>query len=323
MKTKIFRLSDSINTISEYCAKILKNSGLVAFPTETVYGLGANPFDPPAVERIFSVKGRPRDNPLIFHISSLEWIDRLGFLPEKAIKIVESFFPGPITIVIKSRLDKRFTFGLDTIAVRMPDNLIALKLIERCGFPLVAPSANLSGKPSPTKVEHVIDDFMGKIEAIIDGGETVYGVESTVIDVTEYPVRLLRHGAIPIEEILALNLEIAMPADSELIKRSPGTRYRHYAPKAKVVPILELSQLDSFIDLIKNKRCAFMGLKSPSGYEFFNYQLFSSINDFARSLYAGFRYFDAIGVEVIFVLLPASEGLGRTICDRVLKAAEN
>lgn len=321
MVTKVFKVSDNLNHIILECAEILKKGGLVAFPTETVYGLGANPFNLFSVEKIFKVKGRPKDNPLIFHISSLAWVEKLAFLTNKEYEIIENFFPGPLTIVLKSKIDKAYTFGLSTIAIRMPDNFIALKLIEVSNFPIVAPSANLSGKPSPTQVSHVINDFSGKIDAIIDGGETVYGVESTVIDVTEYPYKVLRFGAIPIEEIMDKGFDLVLPDKKDLLKRSPGTRYRHYAPEAEVIVISDENELYNYLDLLDKKRCVYMGLNDVSRFVFFYKEIFKNEENYCKYLYSTFRYFDAIKVDVIFAELLPETGLGRTINDRLRKAS--
>lgn len=321
MKTKIFKLSDSLEKICSECADILKSGGLVAFPTETVYGLGANPFDLSAVEKIYRVKGRPKDNPLIFHISNIDWLNRLGYLSERDRLLVENFFPGPLTIILKSKIDNKYTFNLHTIAIRMPDNLIALKLIEKFGFPIVAPSANLSGKPSPTKVEHVIEDFDGKIDAIIDGGETVYGIESTVIDATQYPYKLLRHGAVPLEDIRDKGFEVTELVDEELKKRSPGTRYRHYAPKGELIIIKNRDDFEPFKNIIENKKCGFMGIKDYVDIPFFKKEIFKDIQEYSRLLYSTLRYFDALGIEVIFGQFVHNRGIGRAINDRLKRAS--
>ena len=321
MITKIFEVSDNLNQIITECSEILKKGGLVAFPTETVYGLGANPFNISAVNKIFEVKGRPKDNPLIFHVSSLEWIEKLAYLSKKEYEIIEKFFPGPLTLVLKSKIDKKFTFNLDTIAIRMPDNLIALKLIDKCDFPVVAPSANLSGKPSPTKVSHIVDDFYGKIDAIIDGGETVYGIESTVIDVTEYPYKILRYGAVTIEDITETGFELVFPDSEDLLKRSPGTRYRHYAPSADLIIVTNEDNFDNYRDILREKRCGYIGIQDFMYINFHHKEIFRDAREYSKYLYAVLRYFDALKIEVIFAQSLPEEGLGRAINDRLRKAS--
>lgn len=241
MKTKIFGKEG----ISE-AAEILKGGGLVAFPTETVYGLGGNGLDKEAAKKIYAAKGRPSDNPLILHVSSMEEVYPLvKALPEKAKKLMEAFWPGPLTLVLpKSDLvPKESTGGLETVALRSPENALTLELIRACGFPIAGPSANLSGRPSPTEASHVFEDLGGRIEGILEDGAVGIGVESTIVDLSEDCPTLLRPGAITIEdleEVLGENVAI----DPTLLGKSmaegftpkaPGMKYRHYAPKAEMI----------------------------------------------------------------------------------------
>lgn len=241
MKTKIFGKEG----ISE-AAEILKGGGLVAFPTETVYGLGGNGLDKEAAKKIYAAKGRPSDNPLILHVSSIEEVYPLvKALPEKAKKLMEAFWPGPLTLVLpKSDLvPKESTGGLETVALRSPENALTLELIRACGFPIAGPSANLSGRPSPTEASHVFEDLGGRIEGILEDGAVGIGVESTIVDLSENCPTLLRPGAITIEdleEVLGENVAI----DPTLLGKSmaegftpkaPGMKYRHYAPKAEMI----------------------------------------------------------------------------------------
>ena len=241
MKTKIFGKEG----ISE-AAEILKGGGLVAFPTETVYGLGGNGLDKEAAKKIYAAKGRPSDNPLILHVSSIEEVYPLvKALPEKAKKLMEAFWPGPLTLVLpKSDLvPKESTGGLETVALRSPENALTLDLIRACGFPIAGPSANLSGRPSPTEASHVFEDLGGRIEGILEDGAVGIGVESTIVDLSENCPTLLRPGAITIEdleEVLGENVAI----DPTLLGKSmaegftpkaPGMKYRHYAPKAEML----------------------------------------------------------------------------------------
>ena len=241
MKTQIFGKEG----ISE-AAEILKGGGLVAFPTETVYGLGGNGLDKEAAKKIYAAKGRPSDNPLILHVSSIEEVYPLvKALPEKAKKLMEAFWPGPLTLVLpKSDLvPKESTGGLETVALRSPENALTLDLIRACGFPIAGPSANLSGRPSPTEASHVFEDLGGRIEGILEDGAVGIGVESTIVDLSENCPTLLRPGAITVEDLEeVLGEKVAI--DPTLLGKSmaegftpkaPGMKYRHYAPKAEMI----------------------------------------------------------------------------------------
>ena len=241
MKTKIFGKEG----ISE-AAEILKQGGLVAFPTETVYGLGGNGLDKEAAKKIYAAKGRPSDNPLILHVSSIEEVYPLvKALPEKAKKLMEAFWPGPLTLVLPKSdiVPKESTGGLETVALRSPENALTLDLIRACGFPIAGPSANLSGRPSPTEAAHVFEDLGGRIEGILEDGAVGIGVESTIVDLSEDCPTLLRPGAITIEDLEeVLGEKVAI--DPTLLGKSmaegftpkaPGMKYRHYAPKAEMI----------------------------------------------------------------------------------------
>lgn len=241
MKTKIFGKEG----ISE-AAEILKGGGLVAFPTETVYGLGGNGLDKEAAKKIYAAKGRPSDNPLILHVSSIEEVYPLvKALPEKAKKLMEAFWPGPLTLVLpKSDLvPKESTGGLETVALRSPENALTLSLIRACGFPIAGPSANLSGRPSPTEASHVFEDLGGRIEGILEDGAVGIGVESTIVDLSEDCPTLLRPGAITIEDLeevlgekVAIDPTLLGKSMTEgFIPKAPGMKYRHYAPKAEMI----------------------------------------------------------------------------------------
>lgn len=241
MKTKIFGKEG----ISE-AAEILKGGGLVAFPTETVYGLGGNGLDKEAAKKIYAAKGRPSDNPLILHVSSIEEVYPLvKALPEKAKKLMEALWPGPLTLVLPKSdiVPKESTGGLETVALRSPENALTLDLIRACGFPIAGPSANLSGRPSPTEASHVFEDLGGRIEGILEDGAVGIGVESTIVDLSENCPTLLRPGAITIEDLEeVLGEKVAI--DPTLLGKSmaegftpkaPGMKYRHYAPKAEMI----------------------------------------------------------------------------------------
>ena len=241
MKTKIFGKEG----ISE-AAEILKGGGLVAFPTETVYGLGGNGLDKEAAKKIYAAKGRPSDNPLILHVSSIEEVYPLvKALPEKAKKLMEAFWPGPLTLVLPKSdiVPKESTGGLETVALRSPENALTLDLIRACGFPIAGPSANLSGRPSPTEASHVFEDLGGRIEGILEDGAVGIGVESTIVDLSENCPTLLRPGAITIEDLeevlgekLAIDPTLLGKSMAEgFTPKAPGMKYRHYAPKAEMI----------------------------------------------------------------------------------------
>ena len=251
MKTRIFSKKDI-----EEAARILKTGGLVAFPTETVYGLGGNGLDKEAARKIYAAKGRPSDNPLILHVSKMEEVYPLvENVPEKAKLLMESFWPGPLTLILKKSkiVPLESTGGLDTVAIRCPDNALTLELIERAGLPVAGPSANLSGSPSPTEASHVYHDLSGRIEGILDDGAVGIGVESTILDMSTDRPTLLRPGAITLEdltEVLGEKPEIdptllGKKMEDGFIPKAPGMKYRHYAPKAEMVLFCSLEEKES------------------------------------------------------------------------------
>lgn len=252
MKTVIWEISPTGAELQSHPGilaggRILQGGGLVAFPTETVYGLGANGLDPAAVGKIYAAKGRPSDNPLILHIAELKDLERLvADVPEQAALLMERFWPGPLTLVFRKQpcVPHAVTGGLDTVAVRMPSHPIALALIKAAGVPVAAPSANRSGRPSPTLARHVLQDMEGRVEMVIDGGPSAVGVESTVVDVTAPEVILLRPGGISLEALrevlrdLKLDMGVASAVNErseEFKPRSPGMKYRHYSPEAEIL----------------------------------------------------------------------------------------
>lgn len=248
MNTKIVVIDrDKLQTADAQlweAARILRGGGLVAFPTETVYGLGANGLDEAAARKIYAAKGRPSDNPLILHISAEEELAPLvRKVPEAARKLMEAFWPGPLTMIFEKSgiVPYGTTGGLDTVAVRMPVDPVAGRMIKLAGVPVAAPSANLSGRPSPTTAQHVIQDMNGRIEMILDGGPVGIGVESTIVDVTGPVPMLLRPGAVTMEMLedaigeVAIDPAVAGPVAADVKPRAPGMKYRHYAPKAELV----------------------------------------------------------------------------------------
>ncbi len=331
-KTLIFDLSqNSVVDLSE-AVEILKNGGLVAFPTETVYGLGADALNVDAVRKVFEIKGRPSDNPLIVHVASLD--EAMLFtpeIPENGKKLAEIFWPGPLTLVLKRKeiVPDIVSGGLDTIAIRVPDHPITLELLKKFKSGIVGPSANISGKPSPTVAEHVIQDLGGKIDLVIDTGPTAIGLESTVVDVTITPPKILRIGGLNQEKLREVIGEIKLAQDKELKKRSPGTRYRHYAPNAAVV-LISKGNIIHYKQLIKKCREEKKVIGSithskllrdiePSPLHFvFN----SSMEYIAKNLFKALRELDEQGVDVIIVESVEIKGIGEAIMDRLRKTTE-
>ncbi len=316
-------------------AGLLKNNEVVAFPTETVYGLGANALSDKAVAKIYEAKGRPSDNPLIVHISTIGQLYKIAQdIPEQAERLIEKFWPGPLTLILKAKenaVSKKVTPGLDTVAVRMPSHPVALALIVASGLPLAAPSANTSGKPSPTLAKHVADDLTGKIAGILDGGATGVGLESTVLDCTgEVPV-ILRPGGVTKEQLEdvcgAVEVDRAILTEGEAPK-SPGMKYKHYAPTA---PLTIVNGSMEFIQsLVKGKQNK--GLKvgvlttseRENQYEADKIIACGSREDLesvANRLYDVLRLFDESDVDVIFSESFPSEGIGQAIMNRLTKAA--
>ena len=313
-------------------ADVLRHGGLVAFPTETVYGLGADVLNLDAVRKVFAVKGRPPDNPLIVHVAGTKMLDDVvDEIPDKGKELGEAFWPGPLTLVMKRTIlvSDLVTAGLDTVAVRMPDHPVALALIRAFGEGIVGPSANLSGKPSPTTAQHVYDDLRGQIELILDAGQTTIGMESTVVDVTIDPPVILRLGGLTRERIEEVIGPVGTDTGGERSRRSPGTRHRHYAPRAKVLLVRHDDQA-AFAKILQEERQAgkkvgcivhsSLLVKLESG-EFFRV-LPSSIDFFARHLFRTLRELDAMRVDVIVIEGVHEEGLGATVMDRLRRAAQ-
>mgnify|MGYP001588636066 CR=1 FL=1 len=323
-------------------AGFIKKSGLVAFPTETVYGLGADALDAKAVLAVFKAKKRPLDNPPIVHVSTADDVRRLvDEFPLKANFLIRKFWPGPLTLIFKrSRIVPDVTVaGLDTIAVRMPRHNVALALIKQSNCPIAAPSANLSGKPSPTTPKHVLEDLNGRIDAILDAGPTVIGVESTVLDLTVDPPEILRPGGITFEALKAtlgkVELNPAVTAQEPIAlgrARSPGVLHKHYAPNADVVLIEGKST--AVIEKIKELTRQYMREDSRVGVLCASetqeqikagiVKTFGRRNDLesiARNLFRLLREFDSEGADVILVEGLSTEGLGLAIMNRLRKAA--
>jgi L-threonylcarbamoyladenylate synthase len=323
-------------------AKFIKTGGLVAFPTETVYGLGANALDARAVLALFEAKKRPLDNPPIVHVCDMKDVRGLvEEIPVKAEKLMKIFWPGPLTLIFKhSGIVPGVTVaGLDTIALRMPRHNVALALIRESQCPISAPSANLAGKPSPTTAKHVLEDLDGRIDAVLDAGPTIVGVESTVVDVTVDPLQVLRPGGTPLEalkEVLGeVGLDSAVTAEKPVSVekvRSPGVKYRHYAPNANVV-VVE-GELSAMVDKVNELATYYMKRGSKVGIlctdetmGFYQADVVKSLGSrsnlasVAQNLFARLREFDLEGVDVIFAESVPLEGLGLAVMNRLRKAS--
>jgi len=336
MKTQILTTSDQ--DIAR-AAKIIASGGLVAFPTETVYGLGADALNEKAVAAVYEAKGRPSDNPMIVHISRASDIGQLTpMLSSRIVSVIENFWPGPLTIVIKKKpsVPDRTTGGLDTVAVRMPDSKPALKLIELSGCPIAAPSANLSGSPSPTRARDVVADLEGRVDAIIQGEDCRVGIESTVLDLTGDVPTILRPGIITAESIeAALGTEVKYDpsltedskhiqldpsegaAEEEFRPRSPGMKYRHYAPNAEML-VVE-GQRDRVRAEIERLKGLNEKLGNRVGVILFEEKAFIEA---AHDFFARLRDLDEEGVDMILAgALSDTDGVGFAVMNRMLKSA--
>jgi len=311
-------------------AEVLRRGGLVAFPTETVYGLGADAFNADAVKQIFVAKGRPLDNPMIVHIASIAALEALTtHVPKEANQLIERFWPGPLTLILKKSPDvpEDVTGGLDTVAVRMPQNKIALALIKALGHPIAAPSANLSGRPSGTTAGHVLQDFAGKIDMILDGGPVTVGVESTVLDLSQNPPAILRPGAITQEDLAPFLGGVVMGRGAEGKKRSPGTRYRHYSPRARIT-LVEPGDEKAIAKLVDqyakgNKKMAVVARHfTPSGRARPIVRIMpQELEEYARQIFAVLRELDELAVDEIIIEKTEEKGIGVAIMDRLKRAA--
>ena len=301
-------------------AEFIKRGGTVAFPTETVYGLGANVFDKKAIAKIFEAKWRPNDNPLIAHVGKIEDINLLvSEITANAQKFIEAFFPAPLTIVLPKAARVPFvaTANLETIGVRMPRNELAREFLRKCETPLVAPSANLSGKPSPTTWQAVFEDLDGRIDCILQGeAATEIGLESTVVDCTAKFPLVLRSGAVTLEQLRQIVPETTVyQLQKDEAAKSPGLKHRHYSPRAKVILISPKSKVQS------PKSSAFIGFDLPRG-EFDLVKICASIEDYAHSVFDFFRQCDRQGIEKIFCQKVEEKGIGTALMDRLKRASE-
>lgn len=362
--TQVFKIDNTNFTkIIKKAGGIIKNGGTVVFPTETVYGLGADALNTDAVARIFQAKGRPADNPLIVHIASKEQVhDIAKDIPEQAFKLMDTFWPGALTLILKRKalVPDITTACLDTVAVRLPDNHIAVGLIKEAGTPIAAPSANISGRPSPTTAEHVIFDLTGKVDAIIDGGAVEIGVESTVVDMTSDIPVILRPGGVSIDDIRRCGIEVAVGYSDRKVEegeavKSPGMKYTHYSPQTNVVlvdrggdkdnnttnttavsakiseMVEDYHEIGMRVGLMLTEEteqeiscggCGFCVI-DISSCEVFMLGRRDEPKDAARNLFSGLRYLDEMDVDVIIVDGSIThEGVGAAVLNRLRKAAD-
>ncbi|OBR91810.1 MULTISPECIES: L-threonylcarbamoyladenylate synthase [Clostridium] len=340
-KVKIVDKENLDKGIVEEAGKVIKNGGLVAFPTETVYGLGANALNPAAVKKIFAAKGRPQDNPLIVHISDIEDIKELVVdIPEIAKKLMKKFWPGPMTIILpKSQIIPDITSAsLPSIGIRMPSNIIARELIRTSKVPIAAPSANISGRPSPTDVERCIEDLNGKVDFILGGDMCEVGVESTIIDCTVTPACVLRPGGITLEALKEIDDNIYIdPAvmkkpDKNLRPKAPGMKYRHYAPKAplKIVKGDLKKTIEKINEMVQN----YIGenkvvgiLATDETKDFYKNGLVISLGSrnnmisVSKNLFETLRSFDDKNVDIIIAEAFDENGIGTAVMNRLNKSA--
>lgn len=313
-------------------ADILRVGGIVGIPTETVYGLAADARNVAAVRSIFEAKGRPQDNPLIVHISNMEMLPPLvKEIPPIALKLAERFWGGPLTMIFPKSdvIPDTTSGGLDTVAVRMPSSEAARAIIDACGFPLAAPSANISGKPSPTTAQHVFDDMDGKIPLIIDGGECSVGVESTVICFRNGRIHILRPGGITAEmlaEFGGVEVDRAVTAQPDPNERvlSPGMKYKHYSPRAEVTVVnAHGAVFAKYCNDVAAKSAGKKVLALGSGVEetgiFMDYGADPSLQ--AHRLFALLRYADDVGADIVLVEMPSEDGIGLAVYNRLIRAA--
>jgi len=329
----------------EEAAHVIKSGGLVAFPTETVYGLGADSFNEEACAKVFQVKKRPRDNPLIVHISNVEQLHGIAqSVPEVGWKVADRAWPGPLTIVLKKSRDfpAVATGGLDSVGVRMPAHPVALRLVEMSDTPIGAPSANLSGRPSPTTAKHVVDDLGGKIDMVLDAGETFFGVESTIVDLTGETPNLLRPGPFTVNElesVLGTKVrvsEVAKGWAEAEVAGAPGMKYRHYAPSTKLVLIDVTGDAEALKHsvLFVSDRYRASGEKVlvlatdetvsayiREGHNAISMGTRSNLYTVAKNLYRELRRVDSLGVSIAICEPFEERGIGLAIMNRLRKAA--
>lgn len=338
MDTKIITITEDVDLSEQLgeAARIIREGGLAVFPTETVYGLGGNALLSDAAKKIYAAKGRPSDNPLIIHVARPEDAEKYAYVSETYRRLADAFMPGPLTVIMPKRdcIPYSVTGGLDTVAVRCPSHPVAHKLIELCGAPIAAPSANLSGKPSPTSARYVIEDMRGRVDMIIDGGECEIGLESTIVSIGEGgALTLLRPGGITFDALCCVCDDVSIaPAVLHTLAEnerplSPGMKYKHYAPDASFI-LLDGDEGDilDFLSREQSKRRAIVlcydeelpsldqGLCIPIGAR-------DDLSTQARRLFTALRDADKLGADVIYGHLPPQDGLGLALYNRMIRAA--
>ncbi len=325
---------DGENT-AQIAAEIIKNGGLVALPTETVYGLGANGLDPMAVDKIYEAKGRPKDNPMILHVTGMDQVETLCHdIPETAYRLAEKFWPGPLTMILpaNANIPKRTTGGLSTVAVRCPDSHITRQVIALSGVAIAAPSANLSGKPSTTTAQHVLHDHAGNIDAVIDGGPCRVGVESTIIDLTEHPARLLRPGGITPAQLcgvlgdIVVDKAVTAQLDPDEVAKAPGMKYRHYAPQCQVVIVA--GSREAAASYIRKQYqagdrvlCFQEELPLYEGCNPLSYGTEADVNTLSAGLFSALRELDDPSIHMVYARCPEGDGVAYAVQNRLKKAA--
>ncbi len=328
-----FDISKDLENI-RLAAEVIKNGGLVGFPTETVYGLGANALDSKAVEKIFIAKGRPQDNPLIVHVSSLEMIEPLVLdFDDKAKALADKFWPGPLTIIMNKSeiIPDSVSAGLKTVAIRFPSNLIARELISLANVPIAAPSANLSGSPSPTTARHVIEDLSGRIDVILNSSACEVGLESTVISLAGETPRLLRPGYITPKELesvlgkIEIDKAVFQSISNDTVVNAPGMKYKHYSPKALVKVVKgSFEEYKAFVEGRKEEGIAalcFSGEGKKLSVPFVEFGNEEKSEQQAVMLFDALRRLDEIGAKIVYARCPSAEGVGLAVTNRLFKAA--
>ncbi len=333
MDTVYVKQNEISDEIMGKAAATIRSGGSLFRSTETVYGLGADGLNPAAVKRIYAAKGRPSDNPLILHISNLEMLKPIvQEISPMAKALMEKFWPGPLTMVFNKTelVPSETSGGLNTVAVRFPNHPLALKLIEKSKTPIAAPSANSSGRPSPTKAEHVLEDLDGKIDWILDGGACKIGVESTVVAVTDEVPVILRPGKITLEEIREVcgggeyDRHLIAEKDEVVVPRAPGMKYKHYAPKGQIEILSGTTeQIQNYINAHDAAHTAVMTFTQFPVHHENLYSLGNIENpeEGCSELFDYLRTFDRLGIEHIFAVMPQKEGVGFALYNRLLKAA--
>ncbi len=335
MKTKLIPATDGaeIEYAAAAAAEIIKSGGLAALPTETVYGLGANALDERAVSKIFAAKGRPQDNPLIVHVNGMKMAEKiLGEVPVVAYRLCEMFWPGPLTLIMKkgAEIPDAVTCGLDTVGVRMPDNPVFLETITKAGVPIAAPSANTSGKPSPTSAQHVMDDLSGKIDVVIDGGSCRVGIESTVLDISKEVPVILRPGAVTLDDlqkvipVVSVAKSVLSGVTEKEAPLSPGMKYTHYSPEAEIVLVSGSDEeFAKFISSAEEEAVVVCYDEDVSRISR-PYFAMGKKEDYAAQaaeIFSILREIDKTKAKKAYVRAPSIKGVGLALYNRLIRAA--